>query len=264
MKKPIKYPYYWLALTTCIGLSANAQKLPNVQSVGVYAPANVKVDGTAAEWNQLQAYNKNTSLYYTMANNNDNLYLAIRTTDFVAMDKLIAGGLTLTIMGKNGAITFTSPITSGPIRSNISKAVRGSETITDSLLNKLNKELTSNLKEADLKGIAAIPDLTISVYNEYGIKVASQLGLDKDYTCEIAIPLKYVNAIIADAGSFNYNVMINGVKMNIVTSTRNGEVVNSQSAEMASIMANIKINGSSVMELSSPTDFSGTYTLIKK
>jgi hypothetical protein len=265
MKHAIKYPYYWLALTMCIGISASAQKLPNVQPAGVYAPANVKVDGKATEWdNQMQAYNKNASLFYTMANNNDNLYLVVRTTDYVAIDKILGAGLSLTLMGKNGAIAFTSPITMGPVRSNISKAVRSTDPITDSLLNKLNKDLTTNLKEVALKGISTIPDPTISVYNEFGIKVAAQLGMDKAYTCEIAIPLKYINPVLADAGSFNYNIMVNGVTMNIVTSSRNGEVVNSNSAEMASILANIKVNGSSMMELSSPTDFSGTYTLIKK
>jgi hypothetical protein len=263
--KPIKYPYYWLALTMCISLSANAQKLPSVQAAGVYAPANVKVDGKLTEWNnQLEAYNKTTALYYTMANNNDNLYLAMRTTDFVAIDKILGAGISLTITGKNGALVFTTPITDATNRSNISKAARSSDVMTDSLANKLNKELTTHLKELTLKGIAAIPDPTISVYNEYGIKVAGHLGIDKAYTCEIAIPLKYITPILADAGSFNYNIMVNGVTMNIVTSARNGEVVNSNSAEMASILANIKINGSSAMELSSPTDFTGTYTLMKK
>lgn len=263
--KAIKYPYHWLALSMCISLSVNAQKLPNIQPSGLYAPADVKVDGKATEWNNpLQAYNKSIAAFYTMANNNDNLYLVIRTTDYVAIDKILGGGITLTITGKKGAITFTTPTSSGSNRSNISKEVRGAEPLTDSLLNKLNKELANNFKEAALTGIATIPDPTISVYNEYGIKVSGQIGMDKAYTCELAIPLKYITPVLADVDNFNYNIMVNGVKMNIVTSTRNGEVVNSQSAEMASIMANIKINGSSMMELSSPTDFSGTYTLIKK
>jgi hypothetical protein len=249
----------------CVGLTANAQKLPNVQTAGIYAPANVKVDGKLTEWNnQLEAYNKTTALYYTMANSNDNLYLAIRVTDFVAMDKILGGGLSLTITGKNGAIAFTTPLTSATNRGNISKAARSSEAMTDSLANKLNKELATHSKEAGIKGISAITDPTISVYNEYGIKVSGYVGTDKTYTCEIAIPLKYITPILGGAEDFKYNIMVNGVMMNIVTATRNGEVVATQSAEMAAMMANIKINGASMMELSSPTDFSGTYTLIKK
>jgi hypothetical protein len=262
--KPIKYPYYWLALTLCSSLSANAQKLPNVQPAGIYAPANVKIDGKATEWgSQLQAFNKNTSIFYTMANNNDNLYLAIQTTDKAAMEKILGGGLALTIMGKNGAIAFTTPTTSAPNRANIIKAVRSSDSITDSVLNKLNKDLTTNLKEVTLKGIAAIPDPTISVYNEYGVKVSGLLGMDKAYTCEIAIPLKYINPVLADAGSFNYNIMLNGIKVEI-RSVSNGTALDPMSAEMASIMANVVLNGSPMIELTSPTDFSGTYTLIKK
>jgi hypothetical protein len=263
--KPIKYPYYWLALTMCVGLSANAQKLPNVQPAGVYAPDNIKIDGKVAEWgSQWQAYNKTTAIFYTMAHNNDNLYLVVRTTDFVAMDKILGAGLSLTITGKNGALAFTTPITGATNRGNISKAVRDSDAMTDSLATKLNKELATHSKEVALKGIAAIPDPTISVYNEYGIKVSGYVGTDKSYTCEVAIPLKYITPVLGGAIAFNYNIMLNGVQMNIVTRTLNGEVVSSQSAEMAAVMANIRINGASMMELSSPTDFSGTYTLIKK
>lgn len=265
MKKAIKYPYCWLALSMCIGLSANAQKLPNVQPAGIYAPVNVKVDGKLTEWNnQLEAYNKNTLLYYTMANNNDNLYLVVRTTDYTTIDKILGGGISITITGKNGAIAFTTPITSPTNRGNISKAVRNSDAMTDSVANKLNKELTTNSKEAALKGITAISEPTISVYNEYGIKVAGYVGTDKAYNCEVAIPLKYVTPILGDAADFKYNIMVNGVKIEMVTRNSNGETVSTQSAELASVMANVRINGVSMMELSSPTDFTGTYALIKK
>ncbi len=262
--KPITYPYYRLALIMCVGLSANAQKLPNVQTAGVYAPANIKVDGKLTEWNPLEAYNKNTSLYYTMANNSDNIYLAIRTTDFVAMDKLLGGGLSLTITGRNGAIAFTTPLTSGTNRGNISKAVRSSDVMTDSLANKLNKELATSSKEAAIKGIPAIIDPTISVYNEYGIKVSGYVDKDKAYTCEVAIPLKYITPVLGGVADFKYNIMVNGVQINMVTRNINGETVSSQSAEMATVMANVRLNGAPMMELSSPTDFSGTYTLAKK
>ncbi len=263
--KNIKYPYYLLALMMCISLAANAQKLPNMQPTGLYAPANVKVDGKLTEWNnQLEAYNKSTSIYYTMANSNDNLYLAVRTTDFTSMDKMLGGGLSLTITGKNGAIAFTTPITSATNRGNISKAVRSSDAITDSVATKLNRELTTNSKQAAVKGITAIADPTISVYNEYGIKVAGYLGTDKAYTCEVAIPLKYITPILGDAADFKYNIMVNGVKMEIVTRNSNGETVSSQSAELASVMANVRLNGTPMIELASPTDFTGTYTLVKK
>lgn len=263
--KPITYPYYLLALTMCIGFIANAQKLPNVQTAAVYAPTNVKVDGKATEWNnQFQAYNKSTALYYTMANNNDNLYLAVRTADFVTMDKILGGGLALTITGKNGAIAFTTPLTSATNRGNISKAVRSADAMTDSLTTKLNKELATHSKEVALKGVAAITDPTISVYNEYGIKTTGYIGADKAYTCEVAIPLKYITPVLGGAADFKYNIMVNGVQMNMVTRNINGETVSPQSAELAAVMANVRINGASMMELSYPTDFSGTYTLVKK
>ena len=59
---------------------ANAQKLPNVQQASLRAPENVKVDGKPTEWgDKLQAYNKATDVFYTIANDYNNLYLIIQT-----------------------------------------------------------------------------------------------------------------------------------------------------------------------------------------
>lgn len=265
--KPIKYPYYWLALTMCIGISANAQKLPNVQSTGVYAPANVKIDGKAAEWNnQFQAYNKSTSLNYTIANNNDNLYLVFQATDKTAIQKMLGGGITLTI---NNAISISTPVTSSPNRANIVKELRSTEPVNEGLLDELNKGLATNFKEIKLNGISAISDTVISVYNNYGIKVAGTLDVNKAYTCEIVIPLKYISG----NGTLNYNIRVNGLKFTYTDS--NGKPIDPSSlisaggpaapgGPTASGSAIQTSNTSTVLELINPTDFSGTYILIKK
>jgi len=58
-----------------IGFFANAQKLPEVQTVNLRAPAGIKIDGKPTEWDsKFQAYNKSTNAFYTIANDDDNLY----------------------------------------------------------------------------------------------------------------------------------------------------------------------------------------------
>jgi len=263
--KLFKYPYYLLVVAMCLGLTARAQKLPNVQQGGMLASANVKVDGKADEWNNaFQAYNKSTSIFYSLVNNNDNLYLVIQAKDKTAIGKILGGGLTLSISNKAGAlISITTPATTAPIRSNIAKATGSPDPISDSLLTQLNIGLQNSFKEIKLSGIAAIPDSAISVYNDYGIKVSGRVNTDKAYSCELAIPLKYLNTLI-NGGSFNYNITLNGIRFGASGMRIDGQAVDQASPAVAAIMMNIKLDGSPMMELASSTDFSGSYTLIKK
>jgi hypothetical protein len=258
--KSIKYPYYWLALTLCISLSANAQKLPNVQPAGVYAPANVKIDGKAAEWNnQFQAYNKSTSIFYTMANNNDNLYLTVQATPYMIIDKILSGGITLTITSANNKtippVSITSPILPRSGRAPIVVRLRDGGALTDAELTTLNNGLTSNFKEIGINGIKAIAEPYISIYNDNGIKASAALDINKAYNYEFAIPIKYITQFLGEGGTFNYNIKLSGEKMN--------------NPNTIVVVGGNALNGPApsadpYMELFSPTDFSGTYTLAKK
>ncbi len=290
--KPIKHPYYWLALSMCVGLSANAQKLPNVQTAGVYVPANVKVDGKATEWNnQFEAYNKSNSIYYTMANSNDNLYLAIQATDKAALQKVIGGGFTFTVTSKQkgaNAVSIATPYLLGTNRSKITQNINIQDALTEADLPALNNVISTNFKEISIKGITAIPDTVISVYNEHGIKIAAQIDINKAYTCELAIPLKYISQLTGTDGTFNYNLKLNGMKMETVVIKSADGAGNMSSAQVTDALSRMggaggvrsivvggsgdisvvgtarSVYGASPMELMSPTDFSGTYTLIKK
>ena len=70
-----------LILFSCVILSAAAQKLPKVQRASLYAPENIKVDGMLNEWDdKLQAYNYATDVYYTISNDDKNLYITLKAT----------------------------------------------------------------------------------------------------------------------------------------------------------------------------------------
>ena len=77
---------------------AQDAKLQNIQAAtGFKAPA-VKVDGNLKEWgDSFQAYNKQTRLYYTISNDDQMLYLTVKSTDMQNSNKIAAGGITLTI-----------------------------------------------------------------------------------------------------------------------------------------------------------------------
>src|SRR5471030_2086908 len=79
-----------------IGFSASAQK--NIQEGSMRAPAGIKVDGKLTEWNDnFQATNKVTLLTYTLSNDDNNVYLSIKSTDQMNNNKITAGGISFTI-----------------------------------------------------------------------------------------------------------------------------------------------------------------------
>lgn len=163
------------------GFKAHAQLLPNVQTVGVLAPPNVKTDGKATEWGgRFEAYNKAAMVYYTMANDNQNLYLTVQVTDSATIAKIQAAGIALIINNTNGG-KDAAPIT-----------------------------ITSFFNDQfKVKGIQEITDLDTPVSGKQGIAVASLADYQKIYTCELALSLKYMVPLINDAGTFNYNITVN-------------------------------------------------------
>src|SRR5476649_1812091 len=115
-------------------ITVNAQKLPSVQQVSLRAPADMKIDGIATEWdNKFQAYNKATFLFYTIANNDEHLYLTIHATDPTTIIRIITHGITLAVDNgsKNPAVSITFPLIKtndlGGVKSGVRK--KGANTI---------------------------------------------------------------------------------------------------------------------------------------
>ena len=270
---------YTLLFTASFNLSVKAQKLPNVQQAGLYAPANVKVDGKVAEWgNDLQAYNKSTSVFYTIANNNNNLYLVMRATNKTIVDKILGGGATITISSRdknNVPLSITTPLLPDINRTIVNRKTNSPDPLLDTDLNELNSAISGGLKEMAVNGLSGVTEPIISVYNEYGIKLAGQLDINKAYTCELAIPLKYINQLTGASGVLNYNIKLNGANMANVNVQVNGAAaatpISSVAASSLTRLSGLSVGSSgnvvqssSIDELASATDFSGTYTLVKK
>src|SRR5476651_788990 len=201
--------------------TAAAQKLPKVQEAGLRAPANIKIDGKATEWSdKFQAFNPATSLFYTMANDDDNLYLAIKISELDAVNKFFIKGITLgfqkeakkddknkvaiifplmnenqvTLVGMyNNSMHFTRDTTARGI---------------DSVMRRNNAALGIGCKWLKVSGIEGLD--TVSVYNDLGLKAAGLFNKDRMYTLEMAVPLKYLQAAINTQGKFSYQIIMNG------------------------------------------------------
>ncbi|MDB5029526.1 hypothetical protein [Mucilaginibacter sp.] len=267
-KKPLL-----LALFSAIAVIANAQKLPNVQQISLRAPISIKIDGKTTDWgDQFQAFNHSIDAFYTIANDDNNLYLIVQAKDEAVAKKIIGGGIVLSITPAKNKFEHgagVGPLITNKGRLGISSAYmqfmeyadsKTKSKQTDSLWSIMNKELTNESKEMVVGGIKGI-DNVISVYNNYGIKTALLFDRTGALNFELTIPLKYLNNATNNQPKFFYNLMIRGMSINAkVVKSKTGEA-----ATVTDVPIGLTTRKSSDMELlMSNTDFWSEYTLAKK
>jgi len=206
---------------------AHAQK-KEIQVTNLQAPDGIKIDGKLTEWGfDFQAYNKATKVYYTMANDDKNLYLVVKSKDKINITKILGGGISLIVNTADkkkdkDAFVITFPI---PPARNAMRGARGAgrggfgggQTQTpeqiDSITRAAHKTALGLIREIGVLGFKDITDSTISIYNEYGIKAAAGFDEEDSFVCELAVPLKLLSLSAEDPKEFAYNLKVNGVNM---------------------------------------------------
>jgi hypothetical protein len=265
-----------IAITYCflflmISITARAQRLPNVQKDALRAPANVKIDGKATEWGQYQAYNKATVVYYSIANDNENLYLLVKAEKANMIKKSIMAGITLIVnrsAKKNdtlGQVSITFPLIPRKeqfkINEDVDKMHRDVKDTAsmsrraDTLMRLANKDIDATSKMIFIKGVKDIADTLLSIYNEENVQAASRFDNKMNYIYELSVPLKYLGFSMDKRGPFAYHVKLNGASSRFVyEGSFSVRYVNGQQ-----IVSGNQINQDWV----NTTDFWGEYTLTK-
>lgn len=223
--------FYAFFLIMLLGnLCSSAQKLPDIQNGSISAPKTLRIDGRNLEWNDFSADNKRTGIFYTIANDEKNLYIAVRAASSETITKIFAGGISFSINTKGKkreeeAFTITYPLI---VRNNANRQGAGmgnnrqgqqgmrmnrsdqTEAQRDSIAYEQRKAQLAAIKEIKIKGFAQIPDSLISIYNEYGIKAVAKMDEQKAYFCEIAIPLSVLAINIDEKKEIAYQIKLNG------------------------------------------------------
>ncbi len=231
-----------LAITSLMALSSIAvlaqdKKLKDVQEASLWAPAGVKADGKLTEWNDsFQALNKATKLYYTISNDEKNLYFVFKSTDMTTNNKVAAGGITIAVNtdGKKkaeNAYSMTYPVVvrnfgrgqrpggaGGGITvvnggNNMRGMMGGSQAEMDSTMLAMRKQTLAQAKEIKVAGFKDIPDSLISLYNEHGVKAMANYDNEGNFLYEVAIPLKLIGLTTASTNEIAYNVRVNGLQI---------------------------------------------------
>jgi hypothetical protein len=262
-----------------MGSAASAQKLPSSQEKGVRAPATVKTDGKADEWGGLQAFNRSTELSYTVANDDSTLYLVAQSAVSQVSNKIMRAGITFSVSpsdkknAKNPvAITFPyiqppkpialvpGPNGAGPTMTVVSGSGRqifqgdaaAVKRQRDSLVYANNLKRIQSFKDIKVKGIPAIADTLISVYNEEGIVTRCSFTQEGLYTYELAIPFKYLGVDIKRPQELAYTVRVEPINSGV---PGNVTIVNLSTNSGAA---------SDYQAMDAATHFSGKYLPVKK
>lgn len=260
--------------------TAHAQKLPKVQSTGLRVPADIKIDGNIDEWgNKFEAYNKATQIFYSIANDNDHLYLMVHIPNNIIINKAVAGGITLTVSkssqkGDSTKIAVTFPQFYKQDRAyNISFNYKSS-LLNDSLQNKEKidsvrqsfiRKLSYRAKLIGIEGVKGFQDNVISVYNSGNIKAAASFDHMLAYNYELSFPLSYLGfKTVVNKTELYYQIQLNGLIADgtFITTLpgRPDHFIFTQSDGSTYSMG----QGPEVLELMSPTNFSGEYNLLMK
>jgi hypothetical protein len=283
MKKSL-HPPKSILLMLMIGIVniAIAQKINNVQQGSIKAPAGLKIDGKLTEWGtDLQACNKTTKLWYTLANDDRDIYLAIKSTDAVNINKILAGGISFSINTADkkkdkDAYVITFPVVSrGGGARGAGRGRRGGfgnnqDTPDSAAILEQHKQALAACKVISAIGFKEITDTLISIYNEYSIKAVANFDDKGNFVYELAIPFKMLEITAGNKTEIAYNIKVNGMQtggggIKMVSVGGGGGGRNGGGGgggvSISGFGGGFGGNDPDVDDMLTPTDFWGKYTL---
>jgi uncharacterized membrane protein YgcG len=181
-------------------------------------PSNIAIDGDLKEWgDSLRYYNQEKQLNYALANNQENLYMAIRINDRSEQIRVLRSGLTLSIDTrgkKKETFTMTFPVGDQSPQGMAETAQdlqTGNSDIKQEDREDLMKARLTKLREIKVTGFKDIESETMTTSNTYGFKVAIDYDKDGNLVYEAAIPLKFFHADDLSKNEWAFNFKINGI-----------------------------------------------------
>lgn len=185
--------------------SLYAQKTDPDADVNLWVQQPVKVDGISDEWHEpLNNYNTDTKLAFALANDQQNLYIIIESLDEVTTRKLMSAGLTLDIntagKKKDGIKINFLGMNQPPAPHEKNDTLSHPET---------NEFEHGGVHTIQVSGFKNIPDGSLAMPNKDGIAVAAAFNKQRDYICELAIPLNQLGLKGNETKAIAYNIKIN-------------------------------------------------------
>jgi hypothetical protein len=173
----------------------NQVKAQTIQSL-LPPPSSVAIDGSLADWgDSLRYYNNEKNISYTLANDKENIYIAMRLSDRLEQARVLNAGITLSIntRGKKKetfGMTFPLRYPGTPAPAFTGLKDDGGD-ITKEERDELMRERITTLRSIKMTGFKDIENEMITTSNTYGIKAAINYDAQGNLVYEAAIPLKF-------------------------------------------------------------------------
>ena len=199
------------AINVCI---AQSKTVPNKLQP---PPPNIVIDGDAKEWgDSLRYYNQEKQLNYAIANDQDNLYVALRINDRSEQIRVLRAGLTLSIDTKGKkkeTFSITFPVGDQSANDMVQGAqdMQQNTNVTQEDRDELAQARLTKLREIKVSGFKDIESETMTTSNTYGFKVAIDYDKDGNLIYEAAVPLKFFQAADITKNEWAFNFKINGI-----------------------------------------------------
>lgn len=198
-----------IAYVTLTNLSPAFSQKKADMIITKWAEKPVHADGQLNDWrDSLTLYNEATRLYYNLANDEKNIYLAIRSNSKEDLTKILAGGISFSAnieSKKKDPATVIFPVldrTPGKSR-NVKEQPE---------IEEMQKKVLSRIKDIKVSGFKEIIDGGISLHNTYGIRASAAFDKNNNLVQEIIIPLSLLNLSPTSADLVTYNIKINGLQ----------------------------------------------------
>lgn len=202
-------------ISLALSATVNAQSKQN-QSL-LAPPANLAIDGSLSDWGDSLRYrNEEKNIKYTLANDKENLYAAIRISDRLEQARVLNSGITISIdtHGKKKetfSMTFPLRYPGSPAPAFAGFKDDGGE-ITKEERDELSRERITTLRSIKMTGFKDIENEMITTSNTYGIKAAVDYDADGNLVYEAAIPRKFFHADDIAKNEWAFNFKINGLQ----------------------------------------------------
>ncbi len=188
--------------------------------VNIWAAQPILVDGNSAEWHEpLNNYNSETQLAFALANDQNNLYLIIESLDEMTTRKLLGGGLTLNIntagKKKDGVKLLFLGMHQPSLNPDLDKAAPENnepephDKTEHPAYGTEHEGKSPGITRIQVSGFKTIPNGSLTIPNTQGIQVAAAFNPQKDYICELAIPLNLLDFKGKNPGAIAYDIKIN-------------------------------------------------------
>jgi YD repeat-containing protein len=214
----MKIPCGKLGLVLFIQLSAvsliNAQSKTATGTL-LAPPQSIAIDGEIKEWgDSLRYFNTEKQLNYALANDKDNLYMAIKITERSEQIRVIKAGITFSIDPKGKkketySITFPANTQAETV---VKPQINDLGPVTEAQRSELEQQKLTTLRGIKVEGFKDIEGDMITTSNTYGIKTALNYDDAGNLVCEAAIPLSFFHDDNPTKNEWAFNFKINGIK----------------------------------------------------